>query len=45
MKREKNITWVENTDSLAAMKRLVFDEKKYTMEELIDALKNNRDFK
>jgi pyruvate-formate lyase len=34
-------TWVENADSLAAVKKLVFDEKKYTMAELIDALKNN----
>ena len=34
-------TWVENADSLASVKKLVFDEKKYTMEELIDALKNN----
>ena len=28
-------TWVENADSLAAVKRLVFDEKKYTMDDLI----------
>ncbi|MDY6854678.1 MAG: pyruvate formate lyase family protein [Thermodesulfobacteriota bacterium] len=34
-------TWVENVDSLSAIKKLVFDEKKYTMEELIEALKNN----
>jgi formate C-acetyltransferase/benzylsuccinate synthase len=34
-------TWVENPDSLAAVKKLIFDEKKYTMEELIDALKTN----
>ncbi len=34
-------TWVENADSLAAVKKLVFDEKKYTMEELVDALENN----
>ncbi|MDY6935038.1 MAG: pyruvate formate lyase family protein [Spirochaetota bacterium] len=34
-------TWVENVDSLAAVKKLVFDEKKYTMKELIEALKNN----
>ncbi|MBI5591598.1 MAG: formate acetyltransferase [Deltaproteobacteria bacterium] len=31
-------TWVENADSLAAVKKLVFDEKKYTMDELITAL-------
>ena len=34
-------TWVENVDSLSAIKKLVFDEKKYTMEEVIDALNNN----
>lgn len=34
-------TWVENADSLAAVKKLVFDEKKYTMAELKDALANN----
>jgi formate C-acetyltransferase/benzylsuccinate synthase len=28
-------------NSLAAIKKLVFDEKKYTMVELVDALKNN----
>ncbi|MDY6934627.1 MAG: pyruvate formate lyase family protein [Spirochaetota bacterium] len=38
-------TWVENVDSLAAVKRLVFDEKKYTMRALIDALENNWDGK
>ncbi|MDY6935032.1 MAG: pyruvate formate lyase family protein [Spirochaetota bacterium] len=38
-------TWTENADSLAAIKRLVFDEKRYTMEELIDALENNWDGK
>ncbi len=31
-------TWVENADSLAAVKKLVFDEKKYTMDDLITAL-------
>ncbi len=31
-------TWVENIDSLAAIKKLVFDEKKYTMAELKKAL-------
>ena len=35
------LNWVENIDSLAAVKRLVFDEKKYTMCQLIDALKRN----
>ncbi|MDY6934084.1 MAG: pyruvate formate lyase family protein [Spirochaetota bacterium] len=34
-------TWVENADSLAAIKKLVFDDKKYTMIEVIDALENN----
>lgn len=34
-------TWVENIDSLAAIKKLVFDEKKYTMAQLIDALETN----
>jgi len=34
-------TWVENVDSLAGVKKLVFDEKKYTMTELIDALEKN----
>ncbi|QCQ22293.1 pyruvate formate lyase family protein [Desulfoglaeba alkanexedens] len=36
-------TWVENADSLAAVKKLVFDEKKYTMDQLIDALQANWD--
>ena len=31
-------TWVENADSLAAIKKLVFDEKKYTMAEIKEAL-------
>jgi pyruvate-formate lyase len=31
-------TWVENVDSLAAIKKLVFDEKKYTMAQLKKAL-------
>lgn len=31
-------TWVENIDSLAAIKKLVFDDKKYTMSQLVDAL-------
>ncbi|MEW6439300.1 MAG: pyruvate formate lyase family protein [bacterium] len=34
-------TWVENADSLAAVKKLVFDEKKYTMEQLVTALEKN----
>jgi len=34
-------TWVENPDSLAAIKKLVFDDKKYTMSQLIDALQAN----
>jgi formate C-acetyltransferase/benzylsuccinate synthase len=32
---------VENTDSLAAIKKLVFDDKKYTMDQLITALEAN----
>jgi len=31
-------TWVENADSLAAIKKLVFDDKKYTMAQLMDGL-------
>lgn len=31
-------TWVENIDSLAAIKKLVFDDKKYTMTQVVDAL-------
>jgi pyruvate-formate lyase len=34
-------TWVENADSLAAVKKLVFDEKRYTMDELCNALDAN----
>ncbi len=34
-------TWVENADSLAAVKKLVFDDKKYTMAQLMDALEAN----
>jgi len=34
-------TWVENADSLAAVKKLVFDDKKYTMAQLCDALQAN----
>ncbi len=36
-------TWVENADSLAAMKKLVFDDKKYTMDQVLTALENNWD--
>jgi len=36
-------TWVENPDSLAAVKKLVFDDKKYTMDQLMDALEANWD--
>jgi len=32
---------VDSADSLAAIKKLVFDEKRYTMEELLNALKGN----
>ena len=31
-------TWVENIDSLAAIKKLIFEEKKYTMAQLKNAL-------
>jgi formate C-acetyltransferase/benzylsuccinate synthase len=34
-------TWVENADSLAAVKKLVFDDQKYTMDQLITALEAN----
>lgn len=34
-------TWVENIDSLAAVKKLVFEDKKYTMAELKNALDKN----
>jgi len=34
-------TFVENIDSLAAVKKLVFDDKKYTMDQLITALEAN----
>ncbi|MDY6844002.1 MAG: pyruvate formate lyase family protein, partial [Thermodesulfobacteriota bacterium] len=33
--------WMETGDSLAAVKKLVFDEKKYTMEQLMEALNAN----
>ena len=33
--------WCENIDSLAAVKKLIYEEKKYTMAELIEALKCN----
>jgi benzylsuccinate synthase len=34
-------TWVENIDSLAAIKKLVFEDKKYTMAQLKEALTAN----
>jgi len=34
-------TWVENVDSLAAVKKLVYEEKKYTMTRLLEALRAN----
>jgi len=34
-------TWVENADSLAGVKKLVFDDKKYTMDQLMDAMDAN----
>jgi benzylsuccinate synthase len=34
-------TWVENIDSLAAVKKLVFEEKKYTLAQLKEALDKN----
>jgi len=34
-------TWVENADSLAAIKKLVFDDKKYTMNQLATAMEAN----
>lgn len=34
-------TWVENADSLAAIKKLVFDDKKYTIDEVVDACAKN----
>lgn len=34
-------TWVENADSLAAVKKLVYDDKKYTMDQLMEAIKTN----
>jgi len=33
--------WMETGDSLAAVKKLVFEEKKYTMAELLEALKTD----
>jgi len=33
--------WMENVDSLAAVKKLIYDEKKYTMARLVQALKAN----
>ncbi len=34
-------TWVENVDALAAVKKLVFEDKKYSMDQLITALEAN----
>ena len=34
-------TWVENADSLAAVKKLVYDEKRYSIEELVKAIDAN----
>jgi len=34
-------TWVENADALAAVKKLVFDDKKYSMEQMLTALREN----
>ncbi len=36
-------TWCENVDSLAAVKKLIYDEKKYSMDELLEALRSNWD--
>jgi len=34
-------TFVENADSLAAIKKLIYDEEKYTMDRLMEAIKAN----
>ncbi len=34
-------SWVDGIDSIAAVKKLIYDEKKYTMAELIKALRAN----
>jgi len=34
-------TFVENADSLAAIKKLIYNEKKYTMDRLMEAIKAN----
>ncbi|MDY6934629.1 MAG: pyruvate formate lyase family protein [Spirochaetota bacterium] len=36
-------TWVENVDTLAAVKKLVFEDEKYTMDQLISAIESNWD--
>lgn len=36
-----NFIWMDGMDSLVAIKKLVFDEKKYTMEKLLEMLKAN----
>ena len=33
--------WCENPDSLAAIKKLIYDDKKYTMAQLVEALRAN----
>ena len=33
--------FVENADSLAAIKKLIYDEKKYTMDQLLEAIRTN----
>jgi benzylsuccinate synthase len=33
--------WMDVPESLIAMKKLVFDDKKYTMDQLLDAMNNN----
>jgi len=35
------LNWCENVDSLAAVKKLVYDEKKYTMAQLVESLRAN----
>jgi len=35
------VTWVENVDSLAVIKKFIYDEKKYTMGQLLEALRAN----
>ena len=35
------LNWVENVDSLAAVKKLIYDEKKSTMAQLVEVLRAN----